>query len=264
MANAEHPLKVAALAAVGTFGVLTAIVTQWVLPTVTASLSHDIDVLKESLAAEAQKNKELQSENAALLTQVEDGKRALEIEKSALKPRYEAYSKELVGLKEQISALRLSSLFTPENPYPLGFDGIRIGDPIDKIYEAYRGKNIEKLNTLVSVDTGNEPFLRLIFQHSRTKETAGKVVSITFSYQKVKRLLNSELPRISDHWLEDSLVRNLGKPYVVGPENDCLLWRPNRNEVVYYVKGTDDFDVSGFVVMPPGCDVSDEQMKQLK
>ena len=264
MASTEHPLKMAALAVVGTFGVLTAVVTQWVIPTVTASLSHDIDVLKERLAVEVQKNKDLHDEKIRLLAEVEAGKKDLEAEKSALRPRYTAYAKEIDDLREEISTLRMSNLFTPENPYPLGLDRVRIGDPIDKIDDAYNGKKIDKRNTTITVETAEEPFLMMVFNHSSSKETNGKIVGITYSYQKLKRIIHSNLPRISENWLEDSLLRNFGEPYVVGPENDCLLWKVNQEEIVYYLKGDDDFFVSGLVLIPAGCNVSDEQAKQFR
>jgi hypothetical protein len=76
--------------------------------------------------------------------------------------------------------------------------------------------------------------------------------------------LDKSLPKIPDGWLEATLRRVLDEPFIIGQDNDCLLWKNSDSELVYYRIGADWFEVSGLETYPAGCSITDEQVGKIK
>jgi hypothetical protein len=76
VSESEHPIRIAALAVVGTIGVCSLIVSQWILPAVTASLKYKNELLNEKLSKETNANLETKHKYSELLRAVEDEKQA--------------------------------------------------------------------------------------------------------------------------------------------------------------------------------------------
>ncbi|WP_236183586.1 hypothetical protein [Pseudomonas protegens] len=83
-----------------------------------------------------------------------------------LENRVDEYRKEVVSLKESIKVSDERSLYfekrnkallwdgsiSKDAPYPKGFNGVVIGDPVSKVDYVYKGAKIEKKKGWVSVD----------------------------------------------------------------------------------------------------------------
>jgi hypothetical protein len=252
----DHPIKVAALAVVGTVTILSLIVSQWIVPTQTASLNHEVTLLKEQLSKQIEET-ELLKRSAKNISQT------VEEQKAQTQRRIDLLVEENKQLKEKLFVSEQSNAFLIGDAYPIGLDRVKIGDPKDKVAELYRGARIDERGKTITVKHVNEVFLSARFHHSSARGTDGRIDSITFDLGTFERIRDS-LPRIPKSWLEDSLRKALGEPFQVGEDNKCLLWKTSANEPVYYLLEDDSFVISGYVTYPPGCYPSKEQMQRAK
>lgn len=256
MIEKEHPLKLAALAVVGTMGVCTLVVFQWVLPTMTASSSHEISALKEKLTA-------TNEESAKLRQDAERSFRRTEEEKRRDADRVAALSEENRALRDRLFQSEQANTFMLGDPYPVGIDRVRVGNVKEKIYEVFGHDSITETGRTLAVKRDGDTFRRIHYRHSATRSSAGKIDSIRYELRSIERTIDESLPKIPKEWLEGALRKALGEPYVVGLDNGCLFWKKSDMEGVYYLTKSDWFEVSGFVTYPPGCSISEEQLQAI-
>jgi hypothetical protein len=251
----DHPLKVAALAVVGTITVLSLVATQWILPTQTASLNHEITILKERLLKESEEKETLKRLGEKLSQTIEE-------QKAQNQKRVDSLSAENKGLKDKLFISEKSNAFLIGDAYPIGLDKVKIGDPKSKVAESYRGASIEETGRTIIVKQASEIFMTVRFRHSSNRGTEDKIDNIKFDLGTFERIRNNSLPEVPKNWLQDSLRRVLGEPLLVGEDNKCFLWKTAANEPVYYLLEADSFQISGYVTYPPGCYVSKEQVQK--
>jgi len=258
VSESERSIRLAAAAVVGTVRLCTVLVTQWILPTVTASLNHEIELQKEKISTKDAEISTLKQKGQQLAQSIADEKRKSDQRVSDL-------TGDVAKLKDDLFLARSANMFLKGDPYPLGFDKVRIGDPLSKINEFYAAKDKTENGKSITIKDASEIFRFVQFRHSSSKNSLGKVDSISFDLGNLGRIVDKSLPRIPKDWLEQSLKRALGEPFVVGTDDNCLLWKTSDNEnVVYHLIGSDLFEVSGYVTYPPGCSVSEDQLKQSK
>jgi lipopolysaccharide export LptBFGC system permease protein LptF len=257
VAEGEYPIRMVALAVGGTITLCTLIVSQWILPTMTASLNHEIVVLKENVSKQREGNAALKQTNEKLSQTIEDQRRQNQ-------QKLDAFSAENKELKDKLFSSRKANNFLLGDPYPIGLDKVRIGDSKNKIFDTYRSENIREVGRLINVKQGEEIFRDIQYRHSSSANSQGKVDSIQYHLGNMERLLDKTLTPVPENWLEQTLRKVLGEPFVVGLDNSCLLWKKSDKEVVYYILHSDWFEISGFVTYPPGCNVTKEQFGQQK
>lgn len=252
--SADHPLKIAALAVVGTITVLSLIVSQWIIPTQTASLNHEITILKEKLAKESE-DKDLLKRSGERLSQDLDG------QKTQNQKRVDLLAAENKALRDKLFISEKANAFLIGDPYPVGLDKVKVGDPKSKVAESYRGGIVEEKGRTIVVKHAGELFPNVYFRHSSDRKTEGKIDSISFDLGTFERIHDSSA-KVPDNWLRDSLTKALGEPMLVGQDDKCLLWKSAANELVYYLMQADSFEISGYVTYPPGCYPSKEQVQK--
>lgn len=254
MAENEHPIKLAAIAVVGTLGVCTAVGSQWVLPTMTAHLTHENDLLKQKLEKATEDNNAQRGLDAQRLRDLQG---QLDAEDAKLMQR----SAQISEMEKKLHALQTLNMFMKGDAYPIGLDQVRLGDPSTKVMDIFKGDQIRENRRALTVVRPGELFRDISFRHSTTKETQGKVESIRFSYNALARII-AGAPKLPDGWLESILKKALGDPRVIGEGNDCLLWFMSDKELVYYRLRDDGFQIGGLVAYPAGCWVTDEQLQK--
>lgn len=254
MAEREYPIKTAAVSVAATVGLLTVLVYQWVLPTHTAALSYQNTLLQDQLVV-------ANTDHAASERRSSEQIGALMSELSTRNKDVITMTSEIESLHSRVFELERSNIFSAGVPYPVGLDRVKIGDPIELVSERYVGAKIEVNEYSSMVKESSDIFRLVIYRHSFSDETAGVVDSVDYEIFNVGRIID-DLPRIPEDWLERSLTRSLGEPFVVGRRDDCLLWKYSKEEVVYYLRGSDSFTVSGMVSVPAGCQITDEQMER--
>lgn len=252
----DHPLKIAALAVAGTITILSLVVSQWILPTQTASLNHEITILKEKLSKESEE-KELLKRSSEKLSQITDE------QKTQNQKRLDSFAAENKELKEKLFISEKSNVFLVGDAYPIGLDKVKIGDPMRKVAESYQGASTEEKGRTIVVKHASELFLNVYFRNSSERATDGKIDSIVFDLGTFERIRNSSA-KVPKNWLQDSLRKVLGEPLLVGEDDKCLLWKTAANEPVYYLLDADSFQISGYVTYPPGCYPSKEQVQKQK
>lgn len=253
MADNDHPLKLAAIAIAGTLSLVTVIVTQWIIPTQTASLSHHIDLLEESLSKQ-------KLDIEALILKQKELSELLDYEKSSHKKDVNEIRANNERLKIRNFTLEMSNAFALSDPYPIEFHKIQLGAQRDDVLKAYPDNAFIGKGRVLSIQNKEGVFRRVSYI-SLTPD--GPVDSIKFSLDRLGRVLEHQ-EKIPDIWLQETLIRVLGKPFVVGIDENCYMWRPSDNALVYYMVGADSYEISGFHTYPPGCDVSDEQLSKYK
>lgn len=191
----EHPIKHAAIAVAGTIGVATVVVTQWIIPTMTASLAHNVELVKDELANEIKKNTDLIQ--AAKVDHQRDADKI-----SDLTSAIDRLNKQVAQLKSEGDSLRdrlfssqNASMFAAGNPYPVGFDKIHIGDSKEKVKAVYPEEDVTEHDDYFTVAAHDQVFTRIIYRHSFSKKDLGKVDGITFELQNYMRIINKGLPR---------------------------------------------------------------------
>jgi hypothetical protein len=255
--KANSSIALAAAAVVGTIGLSTVVVYQWTLPTLTASLSHKIALLEERLSVETEATAELMAHNEALAARMIR-------ERDDHRQQIAQLQDENNNLGRRLFESQIATLFLPGSPYPVGLDIVRIGDPDDKVLEVYAQGDVSAVGKRLVVDGQGDIFLRLVYTHSYSDRTVGLIDSIQYDLANYQRIGNDTLPDIPEGWLEDTLRRTLGEPYIVGVEAECLMWNVKGVGLVYYLGGADRFMISDYVSFPPGCDISEEQMERIE
>ena len=256
----EHPVAVCAAAVAGTVTICSLVAYTWVIPTITASLAHSIEVHKEELATKEKEASILEKDKAVLKMQTSSlQSRIADLTDQLEKLRVEKDAS-VATLKADLFASQKVNLFTPNDPYPFGLDKIRVGDPVDKIAAAYPFES-DAGKSYISVKLPNDIFTKVGFSYGR-KKTDGKVEAVTFDLGRTLTALHPQLPTIPEGWLEQTLRRTLGDPKVIGPEEDCLVWLPKKpSPIVYYTKGDTRYFISE-ALAPGGCYVTDEQREK--
>jgi hypothetical protein len=229
-------------------------VSQWILPTQTASLNHEIAILKEKLSKESEEKESLKRSGEKLSQTIEE-------QKTQNQKRVDSLSVENKEIKDKLFISEKSNAFLISDAYPIGLDKVKIGDPKSKVAESYRGANIGETGRTIIVKHASEVFLTVRF-HSSDRSTEGKIDSIQFDLGTFERIRNKSLPEVPKSWLQDSLRKVLGEPLLVGEDDKCLLWKTAANEPVYYLLEADWFEISGYVTYPPGCYPSKEQIQK--
>ena len=177
-----------------------------------------------------------------------------------MKQRFEENNK----LKERLFIYQSANMFLMGDPYPVGLDKIKIGDPEEKIRDVYQGDSIKETGRNISVTKIGPVFRAVIYTHSAIKKNEGKIDSIRYDLRNIDRIFDKSLPKVPDSWIEGSLRRSLGEPFIVGTDSDCLLWKHSDRELVYYRTKTDWFEISGHSTYPPGCSITSDQVNQKK
>ncbi|MCK1641220.1 hypothetical protein IVA95_27400 [Bradyrhizobium sp. 157] len=245
----QHPMRAAGLAMGGTVTLCSLLVFTWILPTQTAALNHEIVLLKEKIAKEVDQASALKRENENLARQLGE-------QKSGFQRKTEEMNSLITDLKASLFASQKANTFVSGNPYPIGLDRVKIGDAKSRITDSYDKEKVEEGNRRVIIKTGNDLFRFISYNHSSAESTEGRVDGIRFD------LANRKGMDVPDGWLEASLRKSLGEPYLIGRDDDCLMWKTSTNEVVYHIRNSDWFEVSGYVTYPPGCHVTKEQERK--
>lgn len=251
----DHPLKLAALAVVGTITICSVVVSQWILPPQLATLNHEIIILKEKLSKESEEKESLKRSGEKLSQIIEE-------QKTQNQKQVDSLSAENKKLKDKLFISDKSNAFLIGDAYPMGLDKVKIGDSKSKVAESYQGANIEEKGRTIIVKRASEVFLNVRFRHSSSPRTEGKIDSIDFDLGTFERIRDNSLPKVPESWLQDSLRKALGEPFLIGEDSKCLLWKTAANDPVYYLLEADSFEISGYVTYPPGCYLSKEQLQK--
>ncbi len=258
MAVSDKPLWIATVAVAGTIGLGTAIVHQWIIPTITAGLQFEIQSLKaerdkqQKLSAEAVEEKKKLSDETVKIRKQND-------------ERERQSSAQIDLLTNQLFAFKMASIFQVGSPYPIGLDFVKIGDPKSKIREAYPNVSITEKGRSTTIEPISEPFTKISYVHSESKpDSKETITSIRYSASNLPRIIKGSKERVDAAWVEANLNRTLGKSFVIGRDDDCLLWRLSDKELVYYLRGSDWYFISGYTTYPAGCSISDEQAKRIE
>ena len=96
---------------------------------------------------------------------------------SALRERKEEYNREVLDLNGSISELKesnkklsLENIFSVEDVYPKGYRMVRIFEPISRISEVYKNKEIEKRNSWFSVKLDGDLVTQATYYYAKYKE----------------------------------------------------------------------------------------------
>ncbi|MES0016157.1 hypothetical protein [Mesorhizobium sp. M0036] len=264
MAETDHPIRAAAIAVGGTIGVMTLLFTGIVLPTMTASrdnkiesLSTEIGTLKENLA-------DIQNKLTAGQRIITDQQSSANEDRNTSKKKEENLKTQIESLEDQLFIVQQANIFVKGDPYPLGFDQIKLGDSKDKIMELFPSGKVSDSGHTITFENKSAPiFRRIRYNHYDQKTPTWTIDSIEFDFDRIGRILDHS-PKIPKEWLKNALLKALGEPFVIGLENQCSLWRIDKDSLVYYLEGEDTFQVSGFVTSPGGCSPTDQQVKTMK
>jgi hypothetical protein len=141
--------------------------------------------------------------------------------------KLDAFSAENKELKEKLFASQKANTFLIGDPYPIGFDKVKIGDSKSKLFDIYPAENIRETGRTINVKKGGEIFLDIRYRHSSSTNSQGKVDSIQYDLGKIDRILNKSLTSVPENWLDETLRKVLGEPLVIGVDNNC----PNMEEI---------------------------------
>jgi hypothetical protein len=124
------------------------------VPTVTASWTHENSLLKEKLSKSLDDNITLKKKNEKLVSALDEQK------KSGLR-NSEASTTEIRGLKDRLFQSQMANMFLIGDPYPVGLDKIRIGDPKQKVFDIYPHEQVSEVRREVRVKAPEEVFRRI-------------------------------------------------------------------------------------------------------
>ncbi|WP_203469648.1 hypothetical protein [Rhizobium rhizogenes] len=174
-----------------------------------------------------------------------------------------AADKRLKEVQSELFESQKANIFVSGSPYPVGFDKVKLGDPVSKITEAYPYENQSKNSTHSAFKVPSDIFDWLSFDYAIEKKDVVEAVSLDTG--TFRALGKNPKPPLPDHWLETSLMRALGKPLIeMGPDKQCTVWRINNMDrtLVFYLKGATDYTISKGIA-PGGCYFTKEQEKEL-
>ncbi len=264
MAETDHPIRAAAVAVGGTIGVMTLLFTGIVLPTMTASRDNKIESLSAEIGTLKENVADLQSKITAGQRTLADLQSSASEDRNINKKKTDDLNTQIKSLEDQLFVAQQANLFVKGDPYPVGFDQIKLGDSKEKIMEFFPSGKLSESGHRIIFENKSAPVFRIIrFNHYDQKASTWTVDSIDFDFDSIGRILDNS-PKIPKEWLKNALVKALGEPFIIGLENQCSLWKIGKDYVVYYVDGRDAFEISGFVTSPGGCSPTDEQVKAMK
>jgi hypothetical protein len=242
------------VAVVGTLSFATLIFHQWWLPAVTSSLTLRIERYENELGVANKRIADLEVELSAASYEADLTETRYNALRDAHEKSVSAHNAEVIDLKRELFKSRQANIFQIGSPYPVGFSSLRVSSNIEEI-SSELGDRFEEIGRSLILSPEDSPFSRISYIHSATEDD-GIIDSIVFSLH----LFGDQ--KIPATWLQDALVNALGQPYLIGRDEDCLLWKTS-DELVYHIKGDPRFRISGFRTYPAGCDITDEQVERI-
>ncbi|MBY3536149.1 hypothetical protein HFN68_25010 [Rhizobium laguerreae] len=263
MANfADHPVVLCAMTAVGVLTVCTGITFSWIVPTMVASTNNKLEAATRESQKLASEKAESDNRLITLRAELADmGKRLTASEQEKMQIVADK-DKRIAELKNELFESSTVNLFISGSPYPVGFDKVRVGDPVAKIAESYPFQNDSESSVRVSFRVPSDVFYRLSFDFDTDQKDVVEAVSLSIG--RLRGLGSNPLPELPDSWIETTLRRVLGEPKAeIGPDKQCLVWTMDdaAKSLVYYRKKDTDYMVSS-TLSPGGCYLTQDQRKE--
>jgi hypothetical protein len=258
----DHPVILSAGTAVAVLTVCTGITFTWIVPTMVASANNKLEataaelskVEKEKEAAEA-KSLGYQAEIKELNSRVA----AITKERTELAAEKD---KRIADLQMELFETQTLNMFVSGSPYPVGFDKVRLGDPIAKVADEYKLKNESDSSLRIVLKPPSQVFKWVIFDYNTQEKDI--VEAVSFDIGTMRAFRQNPKPPLPDNWIEKTLIRVLGDPKAkIGPDEKCFVWSVGVAEkekaLVLYRQGDTQYTISN-VICPPGCYFTKEQM----
>jgi hypothetical protein len=260
---ADHPVVLCAATAMAVLTACTGVTFTWIVPTMVASVENKLDLRSQELEKALSDKTAVEEKNSGLLTQIADLESKLGASNTERIDTVASKDKRIAELQSQLFEAQKSGLFISGSPYPVGFDKVRLGDPVSKITEVYPYKNESESNTRIFFHVPSDVFSWMGFDFNSEKKDVVEAVSLSIGILRtLGRDPKSELP---DNWLETTLTRALGEPTVaIGPSEKCLVWRIDSMDktLVFHRKGDDEYVISRGIA-PGGCYITKEQRDKM-
>ncbi len=166
---------------------------------------------------------------------------------------------QIVDLRQQLFTSQTANMFISGSPYPVGFDRVRLGDPIKSITEVYPYQNVSNDDSSFTFEIPSDVFTWLSFNYNNDRKDV--VEAISFDVGILRKSRRNPKPELPDDWLLTTLNRTLGNPFTeIGPDKQCLVWRLDHMDktLVFYKKGDTSYMISN-LLSPGGCYFTKEQ-----
>jgi hypothetical protein len=229
-----------------------------------ASEKHSLQLKSEELEKKETEKKAVENKNLELLAQISKMNAQVSTLEQQRNDGIADRDKRIAQLQMELFESQKGNIFMSGSPYPIGFDKIKLGDPIEKIAEAYPYENQSKSSSSILLDPSSDIFRWMRFEHDRGK-VKGKVDSVSFDTGTLRSFGKNPKPPLPDRWIETALTRALGEPIVrIGVDEKCIVWKveDEQKSFVFHVEGETDFIIS-VALWPPGCFITDDQRKAL-
>lgn len=183
----NHPIVIMALTVAGSLGFYH----QIILPIMTAKLQNDVDKIP------------------SYVKQIEEDK-----------AKIDELNNKLQQVESQLAIAQNANLFTHDDPYPIGFGKLRIGDSIENLIKIYEEKDVKKNDGYWSVDNKHAIFTDVTY-YFNDESPKKEITHILFQIDiKVE----------NENFLQDILENKFGIP--LKGKNDQYVWK-FKNELIY-------------------------------
>lgn len=241
----------------------TGVTFTWIVPTMVASEHNRLELKSQELERALSDKTAVEKKNTGLSTQIAELESKLGASNTERIDSIAIKDKRIAELQAQLFDSQKLNLFISGSPYPVGFDKVRLGDPVSKIAETYPYKNESELTTRIFFHVPSDVFSTISFDFGTEKKDV--VEAVSFSIGILRTLGRNPKPKLPDNWLETTLTRALGEPIAtIGPSEKCLVWRIDAMDktLVFHRKGDDEYVISRGIA-PGGCYITKEQEEKM-
>ena len=194
----EHPVYVAGLSVAGTIAICIMVYKEVLLPAQMATSEFKIEELERQL-------RDVKLERLELARASEKANAELALEKDML-----------VKVKQDLASFKIGSLFFGGGVYPATFDGVKVGQLVEKVDKVFQGLPIEKdQDGFVTVKVDHPFFDSIVFYYRDELPHAIYQIMYSSSYDIGEK--------VGSEYLHVQLERNFGEPIKVA--KDKYIWR---------------------------------------
>lgn len=206
----EHPVYVAGLSVAGTIAICIMVYKEVLLPAQMAASDFKIEELERQL-------RDVKLERLELARAAEKANAELTLEKESL-----------VKVKQDLASFKIGSLFFDGGVYPATFDGVKVGQLVEKVDKVFQGLPIEKdQDGYVTVKVDHPFFDRIVFYYHDELPHAIYQIMYSSPYDIGEK--------VGSEYLHAQLERNFGEPIKVA--EDKYIWRVDGKFNIF--KGSD-------------------------
>lgn len=165
----------------------------------------------------------------------------IENELKALRSKHDKSQERLKGVLLELESLRKKEMFSGKGPYPVGYDKVKVGDPVEKIKDQYGDHRLDDLADWASISLDDSAFFsRIVFYKS---EDGKEVSHISFNVD----VFGNDIAAAKAGALKEKIVEFAGNPNAIENINGrdvTFCWVSKRQANLQFSPG----DVTTYIV----------------